>query len=164
MFEDEARFGNNTKLGYGWFKKGERPRVKIKIGYLSFYVYTAISIKTGENLSIKFPSVGTEYMNAFLENLSENYFGKKIALIVDGAGWHKSKNLKIPENIDAFLLPPYSPELNPVERFWEHVKQNVLRNRLFESLAELEQAVSTFIGSLQNSAIAQICNANYLIS
>lgn len=162
LFGDEARFGNHTKLGYGLFRKGERPRVKIKIGYLSFYFYSAIPIKTGEQLSVKFPHVDMICMNVFLENLLENYKDKKIALIIDGAGWHKSKGLKIPENIDIFLLPPYSPELNPVKRFWEHIKQNVLRNRLFESLTTLEQDVEAFIDSLQNSSIVRICKINYL--
>jgi transposase len=150
------------KLGYGWFKKGERPRLKVKIGYLSFYVYTAISIKTGENFSLQLPYVNTESMNVFLENLSKNYSGKKIAPILDGAGWHRSKDLKVPENIDIFLLPPYSPELNPVERFWAYVKQNALRNRLFESLEPLELSAENFINSLQNCKVLQICNANYL--
>jgi transposase len=155
LFGDEARFGNNTKLGYGWFRKGERRRVKIKIGYLSFYIYSAISIKTGEQFSAQF-YVDTICMNAFLENLSENYKDKKIAFIIDGAGWHKSKKLKIPENIDVFLLPAYSPELNPVERFWAFVKQNTLHNRLFNSLKELECSVEAFINSLQSSTILQI--------
>ena len=162
LFSDEARFGTNTKLGYGWFKKGERPRVKIKIGYLSFYIYAAISAITGENFSASFPYVNTHCMNEFLECLSEKYKGKKIALIIDGAGWHKSKTLKIPENIDIFILPPYSPELNPTERFWQFVKQNVFYNKFFEALEPLEKCIETFINSLQNSTIAQICKNKYL--
>jgi transposase len=129
---------------------------------LSFYIYAAISIKTGENINVRLPYVNTESMNVFLENLSKNYQGKKIAFIIDGAGWHKSKDLKVPENIDIFLLPPYSPELNPVERFWGYIKQNVLRNKLFESLEPLELAAENFINSLQNCRVLQICNIDYL--
>jgi transposase len=81
---------------------------------------------------------------------------------MDGAGWHKSKDLKIPENIDIFLLPPYSPELNPVERFWRYLKQNVLHNRLFETLESLEASLDVFINSLQNFTIVQLCKNNYL--
>jgi transposase len=65
-------------------------------------------------------------MNEFLKILSENYQGQRIAIIMDGAGWYRSKNLKIPENIDIFLLPPCLPELNPVERFWRYLKQNMM--------------------------------------
>jgi hypothetical protein len=130
LFGDESRFGTRTQIGYGWFKKNERTAVKVNIGYLAFYIYAAISAITGEQITAKFPDVDTDCMNAFLENLSKHYDGKKIALIIDGAGWHKSKRLKIPQNIDIFLLPAYSPELNPVERFWEFVKQNVMHNTI----------------------------------
>jgi transposase len=101
-------------------------------------------------------------MNEFLKMLSGNYYGRKIAIIMDGAAWHKSKDLEIPENIDIFLLPPYSPELNPVERFWGYLKKNVLHNRLFESLDEIEKSLQIFLDGLQNHAIAQLCNNNYL--
>jgi transposase len=155
LFFDEARFGTHTKIGYGWFRKGMRTPIKVKIGYKAFYVYGAI-------YSASFPRVNTECMNAFLQILSQDYKGMKIAIIMDGAGWHKSKGLRIPENIDIFLLPPYSPELNPVERFWRYLKQNMLYNRLFETLEQLEMSLKTFINSLHHSIIAQLCNNNYL--
>jgi transposase len=162
LFFDEARFGTHTKIGYGWFKKGKRTPVKVKIGYKAFYVYSAVSAKTGSNFSASFPCVNTECMNAFLKNLAENYPNQKIAIIMDGAGWHKSQDLELPKNVDIFLLPPYSPELNPVERFWRHLKQNVMHNRIFENLDTLESALDIFIKSLSNSAIAQLCKNNYL--
>jgi transposase len=89
-------------------------------------------------------------MNEFLKMLSENYSSQKIAIIMDGAGWHRSKDLEIPENIDIFLLPTYSPELNPAERFWGYLKKNVLYNRLFESLDEIEKSLQIFLDGLQN--------------
>ena len=162
LFFDEARFGTHTKIGYGWFKKGERTPVEVKIGYKAFYVYSAVSAKNGSNLIIKFPSVDTICMNVFLSELSKKYENSKIAFIMDGAGWHKSKDLKVPENIDVFLLPPYSPELNPVERFWRYLKENVLHNKLFNTLEEIEESLQSFISSLENHIVAQICNNNYL--
>jgi transposase len=162
LFFDEARFGTHTKIGYGWFPKGKRTPVKVKIGYKAFYVYGAISAKTGSNYSVSFPNVNTETMNEFLKILSENYPNQKIAIIMDGAGWHRSEDLEVPENIDIFLLPPYSPELNPVERFWRYLKQNVLHNKLFESLEEIEKSLQTFLDCLQNSTIVQLCKNDYL--
>ncbi|MDR2268246.1 MAG: IS630 family transposase [Holosporaceae bacterium] len=112
--------------------------------------------------SVSFPSVNTECLNEFLKILSENYPDQKIAVIMDGAGWHRSEGLKVPKNIDIFLLPPYSPVLNPVERFWRYLKQQVLHNRLFETLENLESSLDIFINSLQNSTISQLCKNNYL--
>jgi transposase len=82
---------------------------------------------------------------------------------MDRASWHRSRGLEVPENIDIFLLPPYSPELNPVERFLGYLKKNVLHNRLFESLDEIETSLQIFLDGLQNHTVAQLCNNNYMI-
>ena len=52
------------------------------------------------------------------------------SLVMDQAGWHTADNLKIPDNITILALPPYSPELNPVERVWEYLKERYLSHRL----------------------------------
>ncbi len=76
-------------------------------------------------------------MNIYLRELSATIKGGFI-LIMDGAGWHKSKDLIVPKNIQIILLPPYCPELNPVERLWRYIKDNVIKNKVFETLLELE--------------------------
>jgi transposase len=58
-----------------------------------------VSAKNGSNFNVSFPNVNTENMNAFLEILLRNYQNKKIAIIMDGAGWHKSQALKVLANI-----------------------------------------------------------------
>ncbi len=60
-------------------------------------------------------------------------------------GFHKSKALVIPNNIEIIYMPPYSPELNPVERLWRHMKDIILKNRIYETLNELEEVVCSFI-------------------
>ena len=76
------------------------------------------------------PYANTEAMQKHLEEISwvgaENAHA---ALLMDGAGWHKAKELKIPENITIITLPAYSPELNPVENIWQFLRQNYLSNR-----------------------------------
>jgi transposase len=101
-------------------------------------------------------------LNAFLLEISNSYPGLKIAFIIDGAGWHRSDRLEIPDNITIIFLPPYSPELNPVERFWLHLKQNVMHNVMFESLEDLRIKLEHFILSLKDDTVAQICKNNYL--
>jgi hypothetical protein len=66
VFFDEARFGTHTKIGYGWFKKGERPPIKVKIGYQSLYVYSAINYEDGSNFSIMLPRVDTILLQGLL--------------------------------------------------------------------------------------------------
>ena len=105
MFFDESRFGTHSKIGCGWFKRNTRPTVKMKLGYKNFYLYSGVDTKDGSSFSLIMPSVNTETMNVFLAELSQEYSSDKLALIMDGAGWHKSRDLKVPENIKIFFLP-----------------------------------------------------------
>lgn len=101
-------------------------------------------------------------MNVFLEEMGKLYAGDKIILVMDGAGWHKAKNLQVPENIEIMLLPPYSPELNPVERFWQHIKQNTIKNKIYKTLSSLKDAVAKFLNSMSLDEISSVCAAGYL--
>jgi transposase len=98
-------------------------------------------------------------MNVYLKELSKEIKGDFI-LIMDGAGWHKSKNLIIPKNIQIILLPPYCPELNPVERLWRYIKDNTIKNKVFETLTELENLVCKFVRNLGNEIIKNTCFVN----
>ena len=70
-------------------------------------------------------------MTLFLEKLSKEYAPENLTLVMDGAGWHHSKKLLIPQNIKIVLRPPYSPVLNPVERFWLQVKRATIKNKVW---------------------------------
>lgn len=96
---DEARFGTHSKQGHGWFPTGKRSRVRVKLGFKNFYVYSSVEPKVGESFSLILPKVNTDHMNIYLESLSQKYKDEKINLVMDGAGWHKSKKLIVPENI-----------------------------------------------------------------
>ena len=71
----------------------------IKLGFKNFYLYSAIELGTGDNLTLELPYVNTDCLNIFLDQLSKFYPNDKIILVMDGAGWHKSKKLVLPTNI-----------------------------------------------------------------
>ena len=100
--------------------------------------------------------------NVFLEEIGRQYAGDEIILVMDGAGWHKAKNLQVPDNIEIIVLPPYSPELNPVERFWQHIKQNTIKNKIYKTLTALKDAVAKFLNSMSSGEISSVCAAGYL--
>lgn len=125
-------------------------------------MYSAVSPKSGEAFSLFAPNVDTVCMNIFLEEMSQWLQDKKAYIVMDQAGWHKSKDLSVPDNIKIIHLPPYSPELNPVERLWQHIKESVLKNRIYESLGDLEASLSNFIKSILPSDIRSVCNVNYM--
>ncbi len=78
-------------------------------------------------------------MNIFLKELSRHYPKDIILLCCDGAAWHKSGSLCIPPNIELFFIPPYTPEMNPIEQIWKELRKMGFCNEVF---ARLEKVVT----------------------
>lgn len=164
FFFDEARFGTHSKLGHGWFEKGKRTSVKVKLGFQNFYLFSAVSVKSGKDVSYLMPSVNTQTMNAFLSRMSADLGERKAIVVMDCAGWHRSKALKIPENIEIVYLPPYSPELNPVEKLWQYIKSHTIKNKVYETIQDLETTICEFIKNLDPKALLVTCSINHCLS
>ena len=146
FFFDESRFGLHPSIGRCWARKGVRVSAPVNPSYQNFYVYSGVSPLTGDAFSLFLPWVNTEMMNLYLAEMSAAFPDKEIMLIWDQAGWHKSNSLKVPDNIVLKSLPPYSPELNPVEKLWQWLKKHVCRNRLFAYLDDLMNTLAeTFL-------------------
>ena len=69
-------------------------------------------------------------------------------MFLDQASWHQAHELKIPSNIKLLPLPPYSPELNPAEHIWEHLRENFFGNEVFASLDAVAQRLFEGLRSL----------------
>ncbi len=121
MYQDEARFGRISDTRYCWAKKPTRPEVKGMLIYQYTYAYAAVSPQDGRMDSLVLPEVSGRCMQIFLDAVAQRYPDDNIVMMVDGAGWHKSHDLKLPENLRLLFLPPYSPELNPQEHLWDEV-------------------------------------------
>ena len=140
-----------------------RSSVKVKLGFQNFYVYSAINIISGKDFSLIAPKVNTTLMNVFLEEMSKDLGSREAIVVMDCAGWHKSKALIIPWNIQIMHLPPYSPELNPVEKLWQHLKSNTIKNRVYDTLDELEDAVCECIRGFDMESIRRTCSINHCL-
>ena len=160
-FFDESRFGTHSNIGHGWFVKGRRTALDVSLGFKNFYLFSAVTPRTGKDVTLQLPKVNTECMNIFREQMACDLGDVEVFLVMDQAGWHRAKGLIIPKNIHIVYLPPYSPELNPVERLWGYIKQHTIKNRVYPTIAALEDAVSQFIISLQPATIASICKFGY---
>ena len=121
-------------------------------------------MKSGQDISYIMPSVNTQAMNEFLACMSKDLGQKQAIVVMDCAGWHRSKDLKIPENIEIVLLPPYSPELNPAEKLWQYIKSHTIKNKVYETLYELENVICEFIKNLDPRAILVTCSVNHYLS
>jgi len=163
--EDEVHFQRHSSLIRMWAPKGQQPRVlspsvRHKVGF-----FGALNLKTGSLLTKEAPTFNSETFGNFILYLLEST-QEKIYLILDNARWHRAKDLKdlFESNQDRLIrifLPPYSPELNPVERVWRVTRRQVTHNRYFPSIVELRAAlVSQFTRWEQPNVTLKVLCAN----
>ena len=140
-FQDEARVGQKGTLTRLWARKGTRPPAVRDTSYEWAYLFGAVCPGRAVGAGIVMPYANTEAMNEHLKEIGKAVSpGAHAAIVLDGAGWHGSQELATPENITLITLPPYSPELNPVENLWEYLRKNKLANRLYETYVDIVDA------------------------
>jgi transposase len=160
---DEARFGQQGTITDVWARTGSRPRAVRQTRYEWVYLYAAVEPASGESAALLAPNVNTGTMNAFLRILdAERRAGEHFVLIMDRAGWHKSRALKLPTGITVLLLPPYSPELNPVENLWHYLRSHYLSNKGYADYDALLAAGTEAYRNLTPEVIRSVCGCNYL--
>ena len=103
------------------------------------YAYGAVSIHDGQWESLILPKANTVCMQIFLDEVALRHPKDRIVMVLDGAGWPRGDALAVPENMKLLFLPPYSPELNPVENIWEELREKGFDNKVFDSLDALEE-------------------------
>jgi len=163
FFMDEARFGQQGTTTRMWAKTGSRPTAVKQTRYEWVYLYAAVEPATGASVALQAPLVNTGTMNVFLRMLGEELGPKDHAvLVMDQAGWHKSRALVVPSNISVLLLPPYSPELNPVERLWAYLRSHHLSNRAYEDYKHLLDAGAQAWQCLTPERLSTVCACSYL--
>lgn len=167
FFEDEARFGRINNLTKCWVPAKERAIIEQQLIREYTYAYTAVCPQTGEVYSLISPLNNTSAMNAFLHEFSQHYKHNRIILTLDGAGWHKSKELILPENIRLLFLPPYSPQLNPVEHVWDYIReQKKFNNHSFKSIEHVEKHLENSLLELtkEKKVIKSLCGFKWIVN
>jgi transposase len=165
FFEDEARFGTQGTITRVWAPKGSRPRAVRQNGRQWLYVLMAVCVGTGASSALLMPELNAAVVNLFLEQFARELpAGVHAVLIWDGAGHHTSKDLVVPSNVSLIQLPPYSPELNPVENLWHYLRAHHWSNRVYDGYGELESEAIRSLGVVCQDAgnIKSICNAEYV--
>ncbi len=140
-FQDEARVGQQGTLTRLWARRGTRPRAPKDCRYAWAYLFGAVCPARATGAALVMPYANTEAMSLHLAEIAKTIApGAHALLVLDGAGWHGAKDLVVPANITLLPLPPYSPELNPVENVWQYLRQNRLANRVFDSYEAIVHA------------------------
>lgn len=161
--QDEVHFQRHSTLTRMWATKGQQPRVlsastREKVGY-----FGAINLKTGCLLTQESTTFNGETFGEFLHHVLQHSRGK-LYLILDNASYHRSRYLKefLFQNrhrLVRLFLPPYSPELNPIERVWRITRRQVTHNRYFGSLDQLRAALVACFAKWEqpNTALKVLC-------
>ena len=146
MFQDEARFGRINDVRRYWAPRPVRPLCQAMLTHEYTYAYAAVDVASGE--------------------LGRRHPDRRIVMVFDGAGWHSSKQLRPPDNIRLLSLPPYAPELNPVEHVWDELREKKFHNHVFDSLDALEDHLETALRDFEqdHSRIRSIVSWSWIIS
>jgi transposase len=152
MFEDEARFGRISDPRRCWAPPGVRPEVNTQIVREYEYAFATVSPHDGTLDTLVLPSVNAEAMSVFLSEVSQRHPNEWIVMVLDGAGWHRAKRLQVPANMQLIPLPPWSPQLNPVEHVWDEVREKWFANRVFASMESVEDQLVTALATLEADA------------
>ena len=128
------------------------------------YVLAATCAQTGQAEGLSAPRLDTEVVNLFLAQLSGTLEPDVQAVLVwDGAGYHRAHDLVCPSNITLVRLPPYSPELNPVENLWHDLRSHHWSNRQHATVDDLFDTAETAWRAtcLDADVIRTVCRAPY---
>jgi transposase len=149
-FQDEARFDRINDPRRCWAPKGVRPAVGRQIVREDTYAFGAVSPGDGTLDSLVLPVVTAGAMSIFLEEVARRHPEEFILMFLDGAGWHRANDLTVPENMRLETLPPYSPQLNPVEHIWDEIREKWFGNEVFNSLDAVEDRLVAALVALEN--------------
>ena len=128
---------------HGFGRERERPRIPRDYRYGSVSLFSAACPETGDAVGHVCDKANAREMNRHLRDVGRELpEGKHAEMVLGGAGWHKSKDLEIPSNVSLLRLPPYSPELNPIETVFSVLKHRHFANRVFESAEHVRKTVT----------------------
>lgn len=161
--QDEARMGQQGTLTNVWARTGSRPTAVKQTEYEWLYLWAAVNPQTGESTALIGPTVNTAYMSEHLRMISEQVGPTRhVVLVLDRAGWHVAKDLKVPTNITLLHLPPYSPQLNGVERVWGYLRSHYLSNRVYTDYEHLFDQTSTAWNRLDEARLRSITHTQWI--
>lgn len=162
-FQDEARVGQQGTLTRVWGERNSRPRAVRQTEYQWSYVFGAVDPLTGRSSALIAPTVSTRLMSEHLRMIAQEAGeDTHVVLVLDGAGWHKANDLIVPDSMTLLFLPPYAPELMPMERVWAWMRQHDLSNRVFKDAAHIDRACKESWNRLTPDRLQTITDTSWL--
>jgi transposase len=160
--QDESRFGLLPIPRRRITSNGVKPLGAVQYCFENFYVYGAVEPTTGESFFLELPQLNTTNFQIFLDEFADHYQGTVNIVLLDNGSCHKAKSLVIPDHVVCVFLPPYSPELNPIERLWQDIKAQ-LAWVLAATIEAWEHQVETIIRRYSKATIQSLTAYPYVV-
>ena len=163
--QDESRFGLHLPSRRRLVSRGRKPHQLVAPIYEYYWLYGAVEPATGEAFFLEMPRLDSLCFEVFLHEMARSYAEDLCVVVLDGAPAHIAHSLQVPANMVLLFLPPYSPELNPVERLWEDLKGHldVWDAQVRLSLEALRDHVAERVRGYSAEALASLTGYRYLV-
>lgn len=163
--QDETRIGLHLPSYRRLTGFGVKPHQAIEPLYAYYWLYGAVEPKTGEGFYLEMPCLDSTCFSIFLGELGTHYGEDLCVVLLDNAPAHTARSLVVPENVVLLFLPPYSPELNPVERLWQDLKRriDVYDAEVRTSLEALRDHVAELVRCYSCEEVASLTGYDYLL-
>ncbi len=160
--QDESRVGLLTVRRRRLTARGVQPVGLIQHTFQSFYVYGAVAPTTGEHFFLQRSGLNSAHFQVFLDALAQAYPDTLNVLVLDNSGAHTATRLIIPADIGLVLLPPYTPELNPIERVWRALKDELAWMH-FADLDTQQAHVTTILRTYDAATLQSLTAYTYFV-
>ena len=160
--QDESRVGLLPVKRRRLTLRGVKPVGRVQYTFESYYLYGAVEPSTGASFFLELPDLDTACFQVFLTHFAARYADSVNVLVLDNGAFHTAQRLRIPANVVLLPLPPYSPELNPIERFWRDLKDH-LAGTLFEHLRSLKNYVAQLLRSYTPAALRSLTGYPFFV-
>ena len=159
---DESRWGLKTLTGRVITLTGIKPVIEVQWPRQAFWLYGAVEPLTGHNFFYAFSHLDAICFNRFVAQFSTAFPDTLNLLQLDQASAHISSEVHWPDNVVPIFQPSHSPELNPIERFWQELRKD-FQNKNFNNLASLQQAIFSVVNSLILEKVASLTSYPFIL-
>jgi len=166
FFGDEMRYGLISNFRRSWSKVGERTIIDSQHSFENRYLFSAVSPISGESFHLSsIDGFDTEAAHTFLLELKKQHPTKTVVVVWDNAPCHRPKIHREIPGLIVLFLPPYSPELNPAERFFEELRK-ATANQMFKTIDEQEKAIEEKLNALADdlSGMKQLLGYEWILN
>ncbi len=130
--------------------------------FQNFYVYGAVAPTTGDDFFLELPQLNSTNFQVFIDAFAAAYPDTLNLVVLDNSRCHTAKNVCVPDNVRFIFLPPYSPELNPIERLWRDLKDHLAWLQ-FTDLADQQDFVGALLRAYTPVTIQSLTGYAYFV-